>query len=250
MAVHLRLTPALWPLRCLQEPRRRATCYAPNLSRAPAIKPDKSGPATDRKWEHSTVRTHSHRSNSADYLRDADLPDFVRQLSGRQRKALLDELTKHEADWTASRGPASGSSVAPTARQLLYVAAVSGVPFIAFGLLDNTIMICAGEYIDITFGTMLGISTMAAAGLGNMCSDIVGISTANFVEHGLRQMGFKPPGLSAEMLQRRRVRWSANAGRIVGVSIGCLLGLFPLLLLESSDHEVQPHAAATQGGVS
>ena len=35
-----------------------------------------------------------------------------------------------------------------------------------FGFLDNLIMIMAGEYIDLTLGATLGISTMAAAALG------------------------------------------------------------------------------------
>lgn len=33
-----------------------------------------------------------------------------------------------------------------------------------------------GEYIDITFGTWLGITTMAAAAIGNMVSDVLGIT--------------------------------------------------------------------------
>lgn len=49
------------------------------------------------------------------------------------------------------------------------------IPFIGFGILDNGIMIVAGEYIDSTLGVMLGISTMAAAGFGNIISDIAGV---------------------------------------------------------------------------
>lgn len=37
-------------------------------------------------------------------------------------------------------------------------------PAIGFGIMDNFVMITAGEAIDSTFGVMFGLSTMAAAG--------------------------------------------------------------------------------------
>jgi hypothetical protein len=39
-----------------------------------------------------------------------------------------------------------------------------------------------GESIDNTFGSMLHISTMAAAGLGNLCSDVLGLGLSNSIE--------------------------------------------------------------------
>jgi hypothetical protein len=41
--------------------------------------------------------------------------------------------------------------------------------------MDNAIMIIAGDQIDASLGITLGISTMAAAALGNLLSDIVGV---------------------------------------------------------------------------
>ena len=38
-----------------------------------------------------------------------------------------------------------------------------------------------GEYIDSTLGIVLGISTMAAAGIGNMISDLAGLGLADRV---------------------------------------------------------------------
>jgi hypothetical protein len=43
---------------------------------------------------------------------------------------------------------------------------------LGFGFLDNFIMIVAGEYIDLTLGVTLGISTMAAAALGKLVSAV------------------------------------------------------------------------------
>jgi hypothetical protein len=44
--------------------------------------------------------------------------------------------------------------------------------------------ILAGEEIDATFGVSLGLTTMAAAGLGNLFADVAGISIANSIEVG------------------------------------------------------------------
>ena len=38
-----------------------------------------------------------------------------------------------------------------------------------------------GEYIDTSIGVTLGISTMAAAGIGNMISDLAGLGLADQV---------------------------------------------------------------------
>ena len=43
-------------------------------------------------------------------------------------------------------------------------------------------MILAGGEIDATLGAKLGFSTLAAAGLGNLVSDIAGIGLADTIE--------------------------------------------------------------------
>lgn len=40
----------------------------------------------------------------------------------------------------------------------------------------------AGESIDNSLGTMFHISTMAAAGLGNLISDVMGLGLSNSIE--------------------------------------------------------------------
>ena len=54
------------------------------------------------------------------------------------------------------------SSNKPTAGELKQLAYHNSLPFIGFGFLDNFIMIVAGEYIDLTLGMKLGISTMVS----------------------------------------------------------------------------------------
>ena len=73
-----------------------------------------------------------------------------------------------------------------------------------------------GDYIDITIGTGLGITTMAAAALGNTVSDLAGIGSAWYVENIAVKIGIKPPELSPEQLESKGARWSANGVRFDG----------------------------------
>ena len=83
----------------------------------------------------------------------------------------------------------------------------NAVPFIGFGFLDNAVMIVAGDYIDSTLGVAFHISgltslvskvygkwfttftVLAAAGLGNTMSDVVGIFFGGYVELLADRMG-------------------------------------------------------------
>jgi len=64
----------------------------------------------------------------------------------------------------------------PSKSALTLVAVSHGIPFVGFGFLDNFIMITAGESIEASLGAALTMSSMCAAGLGNLVSDIAGIS--------------------------------------------------------------------------
>lgn len=44
------------------------------------------------------------------------------------------------------------------------VCLINSLPFVGFGFLDNFTMIIAGDYIETSFGAIMTISTMAAAG--------------------------------------------------------------------------------------
>lgn len=96
--------------------------------------------------------------------------------------------------------------------------------FVVFGIIDNGVMVTTGSAIEDTLGKWLGISTMASAGLGNTLSDIVGIVCGRYIEKRL----FK--GLASEKtvgLSNRRVVLS----EAIGITVGCLLGMIPLLFL-------------------
>ena len=78
---------------------------------------------------------------------------------------------------------------------------------------------------------MFGISTMAAAALGNTISDVAGVGSAQFVETFAAKLGVPSPNLDQKQMTLSSVVWSINIGRAIGVTIGCLLGMIPLVFL-------------------
>ncbi|XP_062506737.1 transmembrane protein 65-like [Corticium candelabrum] len=154
---------------------------------------------------------------------------FVNQLGVKERSNLLMALKQ-----TREESLVKSDEKEPTRKQLLRWAGISGIPFIGFGLVDNCVMITAGEYIDISIGASLGITTMAAAALGNMVSDVSGLGLAGTIEGMAAKLGSRIPQLSPKQLMMTRTRLSSYLGRVVGVCIGCFLGMFPLLLLSTN----------------
>lgn len=122
---------------------------------------------------------------------------------------------------------------APTNSELWKVFLVNAVPFVGFGFFDNFIMIIAGDYIENLFGMFMCISTMAAAGLGNTISDILGIGSAYYIERLSSILGLRPPKLTPHQFEMKKTRRWANTGRMFGITLGCLIGMFPLLFIDS-----------------
>ena len=117
---------------------------------------------------------------------------------------------------------------------------------------------------------------MCAAGLGNLVSDVAGVGLGGVIESFAARLGFEVPHMTraqvrcthaltplllpwAYTLSLRRshprvppvplasqsrllvTRVSIHAGSAVGVALGCVLGLFPLLLI-NRDEEALHHA--------
>jgi len=186
---------------------------------------------------------------------------FIGKLDNKGRELLQEELTRI----TTKRMPNAGQSVAgllsgqsatpdppaePPAdlvdlpadpgisRTVLWqVFLFNAIPFVGFGMLDNFIMIIAGEYIDLKLGAVLGISTMAAAALGNLISDIAGVGTAGYIESLCGRAGLSTPDLTMQQHTMWQTRWTTALGRGIGVSIGCVIGMFPLLFMHNDDEE-------------
>ncbi|GMI33975.1 hypothetical protein TeGR_g8024 [Tetraparma gracilis] len=111
---------------------------------------------------------------------------------------------------------------------------VSMIPMIGFGIMDNFIMIQAGDAIDNTFGATLGIATLTAAAFGQVFSDVAGVLFGGAVDRGVARAGIRPPDITSA---QRALAVSKNvimAGSVVGVTIGCLLGASCLLFMDLS----------------
>ncbi|XP_023342771.1 transmembrane protein 65 [Eurytemora carolleeae] len=163
---------------------------------------------------------------------------MIEKLTVEERTLFLKELKKVISPAEQGR---------PSNRDLLQLAYHNSLPFVGFGFLDNFIMIMAGEYIDLTLGVTFGISTMAAAALGNTISDMMGIGSAWYVETIASKLGAQPPDLSPDQLEQSTSRIAANLGRCLGVMFGCLLGMVPLLFITTSDEEKEKKEQRKQG---
>ncbi|XP_038567821.1 transmembrane protein 65-like [Micropterus salmoides] len=165
--------------------------------------------------------------------------EFIYSLHPSERTCLLRELHKFESIAIAQ---GQLKIAPPTAAQLRYVLLHNALPFVGFGFLDNCIMIVAGTQIELSIGVILGISTMAAAALGNLVSDLAGLGLAGYVEALASRLGMQIPDLSPKQADMWQTRVSCHSGKALGVGIGCLLGMFPLLFFKDDDEKKKGQA--------
>ncbi|XP_073446402.1 transmembrane protein 65 [Dendrobates tinctorius] len=160
--------------------------------------------------------------------------DFIYSLHSTERSCLLRELHRFESIAIAQE---QLEAAPPSSKQLKHVFVHNALPFIGFGFLDNAIMIAAGTQIEFHIGALLGISTMAAAALGNLVSDLAGLGLAGYVEAISSRLGLPIPDLTPKQADMWQTRVSAHMGKAIGVAIGCILGMFPLLFFNWDDEE-------------
>eukprot|EP00427_Karlodinium_veneficum_P032025 CAMPEP_0169197128 /NCGR_PEP_ID=MMETSP1016-20121227/8101_1 /TAXON_ID=342587 /ORGANISM="Karlodinium micrum, Strain CCMP2283" /LENGTH=175 /DNA_ID=CAMNT_0009273751 /DNA_START=189 /DNA_END=714 /DNA_ORIENTATION=+ len=69
---------------------------------------------------------------------------------------------------------------------------------VGFGFMDNTVMLHAGNAIDMSLGATFGLSTLSAAACGQICSDMAGVCFGGIIERGAEKFGLPSADLSAE----------------------------------------------------
>ncbi|XP_034135044.1 transmembrane protein 65 isoform X2 [Drosophila guanche] len=184
--------------------------------------------------------THRRRySKFSTHLNEERAMELLCNLDEEERHNLRDALGKIDADKEKKMYEIE-SATPPTAGQLYSIFFVNAVPFIAFGFLDNFIMITAGEYIECYLGHFITLSTMAAAGLGNTISDVMGITMATYVEHGCQILGLKQPQMAPAQFELKSSKRASSFGRIMGITVGCLLGMCPLWFMEENQEASVP----------
>ena len=122
----------------------------------------------------------------------------------------------------------------PSSKQLRQLAVMAGIPFIGFGFLDNAIMLVAGNQIEMSLGVAFGVTPLMAAGLGNLLSDVCGLKAGGIIETLAAKLGLPDPGLTAAQLKLASVKRTSLLAGALGISIGCLLGMCPLLFIDVS----------------
>ena len=93
-------------------------------------------------------------------------------------------------------------------------------------------MIQAGHHIDCSLGVTFGLSTLTAAAVGGLISNVSGVFFGGTLESFARKVGL--PSSNMTMAQRKLpwVRRGRILSQAVGVFLGCALGLFNLLGLD------------------
>jgi hypothetical protein len=133
------------------------------------------------------------------------------------------------------RPPGPGDVPEPADRELRALALRRAAPFVGFGMMDNSVLILSGEAIDINLGAALGISTMCAAAVGNIGADLCGLAFGTAFATRLEgatsgRLALPPmPRLTREQRDLRSVRVAGQIGRAGGLTLGCVIGMFPLL---------------------
>ncbi|XP_029591328.1 transmembrane protein 65 [Salmo trutta] len=168
--------------------------------------------------------------------------EFIYSLHPKERTCLLKELQSFESIAIAQETQETSPL---TQAQIRYVLLHNAIPFIGFGFLDNAIMIAAGTQIELSIGVTFGLSTMAAAALGNLVSDLAGLGLAGYVEVLASRLGMQVPDLTPKQADMWQTRVSSHMGKGIGVTIGCILGMFPLLFLGDDDDEHKKKEAQT-----
>eukprot|EP00927_Polykrikos_kofoidii_P054967 TRINITY_DN49294_c0_g1_i1.p1 TRINITY_DN49294_c0_g1~~TRINITY_DN49294_c0_g1_i1.p1 ORF type:complete len:377 (+),score=79.55 TRINITY_DN49294_c0_g1_i1:55-1131(+) len=107
------------------------------------------------------------------------------------------------------------------------------VPMIGFGFMDNTVMLHAGNAIDTTLGVTFGLSTLAAAACGQVCSDMAGVGFGGFIEAAAAKLGLPEAHLTDEQRATPVVRRIGVLGGMIGVAAGCTLGFVNLLFIDT-----------------
>lgn len=158
--------------------------------------------------------------------RDFDAADANNDGVLDKREFMLALSVDESVVGDGGKTPAGDATITSAQARALMLS--QAVPFIGFGFCDNAVMILAGESIETALGVGLGLSTMASAAFGNTVSDVVGIGLSSKIESFAERLGFHAPALTKAQRMSSATRWAKVAGATGGVTLGCVLGTFPL----------------------
>jgi hypothetical protein len=156
--------------------------------------------------------------------------------SARKELSQVNKALSRESVAQTKVGAEASTIMEPSRNDLKIHALTCGIPFIGFGIMDNAILIWAGDQIDTHLGVMFGISTLCAAAIGNIISDIAGVGLGAYIEDFCATR-LRLPKVNFSNSQRnlRSVRGAGQLGNVLGLTIGCIIGMFPLLFIDTEE---------------
>jgi tRNA-specific adenosine deaminase 1 len=196
--------------------------------------------APDKKSKHNNEIGSVAKEISALFNLDARKGMEIAQSLSASTRNELSQLNKTLSQRVSSSSSTTSTRTTvtqePNYHELRLHALTCGIPFIGFGIMDNAILIWAGDQIDTHLGVLFGISTLCAAAIGNIISDIAGVGLGGVIEDFCATK-LRMPKVNFTNAQRslRSVRFAGQLGNMIGLTIGCIIGMFPLLYIDS-DH--------------
>lgn len=171
-----------------------------------------------------------------------------KEVCNAQQKLLQLEASSSTLTATEAPDPAPAPAPEPSTRDLRIHALTQGIPFLGFGIMDNAILIWAGDQIDTHLGVIFGISTLCAAAIGNIISDIAGLGLGAYIEDFCATK-LNLPKINFSNAQRnlRSVRMAGQWGNFIGLTIGCIIGMFPLLFIDPDEVQLRKQDAKIFG---
>jgi GAF domain-containing protein len=167
----------------------------------------------------------------------SQLAQYLSPSQRQQVHRLLESATEAAA---ATPGAVANAIPEPSVRDLRLISLTVSIPFVGFGIMDNAILIIAGDAIDTSLGVLLGISTMCAAAIGNIVSDVAGVMMGTVIEDWCAlYLNLPQPNLTQAQRTLRSVRMAGQFGTGAGIVVGCIIGMFPLLFIDSNRIQVR-----------
>lgn len=177
-------------------------------------------------------------------------PSARREIAEARERVLAEKRTAtsgKDADDVEQIDSTSEEAPEPSRRDIRLFMLNQAIPFVGFGLMDNAILIIAGDAIDMTLGVSLGISTLCAAAIGNIISDLAGVGLGTIIEDFCAKMNIPQPNLTQAQRKLRSVRFAGQYGCALGLTIGCIIGMFPLLFIDTKKGERMKEEAHLEG---
>ena len=171
-----------------------------------------------------------------------DSDNIVKSWSKKEQILIINSLQKFRKRTDIPSETQDEISHPPTTSQLRRAALQAALPFIVFGFLDNAIMIVSGQYIeDVILKMALGIGTMTAAAIGNILADMCSVGIADRLENLFLSMDLPALNLSRAQKKFKITKQAVLWGRVLGIFVGCSLGMAPLLFIKSSKSIKEVH---------